>query len=159
MIKGYEQVGYGETFAPVGTRRLTSLRMLAALASENGYHADHIDVIGAFLNPGIDEPEYMHLPEGIEWLDSAAVEENGKENTLVVCQLLKALYGLKQAPLLWHKAIDAYLRWIGFVQWSFDPNQYTSSLEVFLLHYVDDILLGSRISSQVQRVQGLLSGK
>ena len=99
VIKGYEQVVYGETFAPVV--RLTSLRMLAALAAKNGYHADHMDVIGAFLNPGIDEPEYMHLPEGIEWLDSAAVEENGGDKCLVVCRLLKALYGLKQAPLLW----------------------------------------------------------
>ena len=40
---------------------------------------------------------------------------------------------------------------------SFDPNLYTSSFEVFLLLYVDDILLVSRLSSEVQRVKGLLS--
>ena len=149
VIKEYEQVVYGETFAPVA--RLTSLRMpvLAALAAKNGYHADHMDVIGAFLNPGVDEPEYMHLPEGIEWLDSAAVEENGRGKCLVVCRLLKAFYGLKQAPLLWYKEIDTYLRLIGFVHSSFDPNLYTSSFEVFLLLYVDDILLVSRLSSEV----------
>lgn len=79
VIKGYEQVVYGETFALVA--RLTSLRMLTALAAKNGYHADHMNVIGAFLNPGIDEPEYMELPEGIEWLDSTAVKENGGECT------------------------------------------------------------------------------
>ena len=157
VIKGYEQVVYGETFAPVA--RLTSLRMLTALAAKNGYHADHMDVIGAFLNPGIDEPEYMHLPEGIEWLDSAAVEENGGDNSLVVCRLLKALYGLKQAPLLWYKEIDAYLKLIGFVHSSFDPKLYTSSFEVFLLLYVDDILLVSRLPSEIQRVKGLLPEK
>ena len=139
--------------------RLTSLRMLTALAAKNRYHADHMDVIGAFLNSGIDEPEYMHLPEGIEWLDSAAVEENGGDNSLVVCRLLKALYGLKPAPLLWYKEIDAYLKSIGFLHLSFDPNLYTSSFEVCLLLYVDDILLVSRLPSQIQRVKGLLSTK
>ena len=157
VIKGYEQVVYGETFAPVA--RLTSLRMLTALAAKNGYHADHMEVIGAFLNPGIDEPEYMCLPEGIEWLDSAAVEKNKGDNSVVVCLLLKALYGLKQAPLLWYKEIDAYLKSIGFLHSSFDPNLYTSSFEVFLLLYVDDILLVSRLPSEIQRVKGLLSTK
>lgn len=157
MIKGYEQVVYGETFAPVA--RLTSLRMLTALAAKNGYHADHMDVIGAFLNPGIDEPEYMELPEGIEWLDSTAVKENGGDSSLVICRLLKALYGLKQAPLLWYKEIDTYLKSIGFLHSSFDPNLYTSDFQVFLLLYVDDILLISKLPSEIQRVKLLLSGK
>jgi len=148
VIKGYEQVVYGETFAPLA--RLTSLSMLTALAAKNGYHADHMDIIGVYLNPGIDDPEYMHLPEGIEWLDSAAVEENGGDNSLVVCRLLKALYGLKQAPLLWYNEIDAYLKSIGFVHSSFDPNLYTSSFEVLLRLYVNDILLVSRLPSEIQ---------
>ena len=157
VIKGYEQVVYGETFAPVA--RLTSLRMLTALPAKNGYHTDHIDVIGAFLNPGIDKPEYMYLPEGIEWLDSAAVEENKGENSVLVFRPHKALYGLKQAPLLWYTEIDAYLKSIGFLHSSFDLNLYTSSFEVFLLLYVDNILLVSRLPSEIQRVKGLLSTK
>ena len=157
VINGYEQVVYGETFAPVA--RLTSLRMLTALAAKNGYHADHMDVIGAFLNPGIDEPEYMYLPESIEWLDSTVVEKNTGDNSVVVCRLLKALHGLKQALRLWYKEIDAYLKSIGFLHSSFDPNLYTSSFEVFLLLYVDDILLVSRLPSEIQRVKGLLSTK
>jgi len=103
VIEGYEQVVYGETFAPVP--RLTSLHMLTVLGAKNGYYADHMDVVGAFLNPGIDEAEYMHLAEGIEWLDSAAVKENGGDNSRGVCRLLRALYGLKQAPLLWYKRL------------------------------------------------------
>jgi len=157
VIKGYEQVVYGETFTPVA--RLTSLHMLTALAAKNGYRADHMDIIGAFLNPGIDEPEYMELPEGIEWLGSTAVQENGGDSSLVICRLLKALYGLKQAPLLWYKEIDTYLKLIGFQHSSFDPNLYTSDFQVFLLLYVDDILLISKPPSEIQRVKLLLSGK
>src|SRR5205807_2406935 len=159
VIKGYEQVTYGETFAPGA--RLTSLQLLIALAAKNSYHADHMDVIGAFLNPCIDEEEFMELPEGIEWLDPAMVRESKDQITgsQIVCRLLKALYRLKQAPLLWYKEIDSYLKSIGFLHSTFDPNLYTSSFEVFLLLYVDDILLVSRSTLEIQRIKKLLNTK
>jgi hypothetical protein len=93
-----------------------------------------MDVVMAFLNPAIDnDSTFMNMPPGIDWLDSRL----HKTSTV---RLLKALYGLKQAPRLWWQEINDFLLAQGFVQSKADPNLYLMD-EVFLLLYVDDILI------------------
>jgi hypothetical protein len=63
VIKGYEQMDYGETYAPVG--KLTTFRLLISLAARYHWRIDHLDVVTAFLNPDVDDDTlFMELPEG-----------------------------------------------------------------------------------------------
>ena len=68
--------------------RITSIRMLIAIASLNNMEIHQMDVKTAFLNGELDEEIYMEQPEGFV--------VQGQENK--VCKLVKSLYGLKQAP-------------------------------------------------------------
>ena len=97
VIKGYMQSDWGETYAPVG--KLASFRYLASLAAGLGLSIDHMDVVTAFLNPEVDDPElFMEIPEG--W-NSGDVSESGTSIAAgSIVRLNKALYGLKQAPRL-----------------------------------------------------------
>lgn len=152
VIKGYEQSDFGETFAPVAKH--TSLRMMLAQAALHQWEIDQMDVVTAFLNPPIDDEIYMQAPEGTDWLDPEIQEGS-------VCRLIKALYGLKQAPRLWYNHIDEHLRSMGFVQSQNDPTLYISSAlvteNVYILLYVDDLLVASGSRSLVDQTKNLLS--
>jgi hypothetical protein len=62
VIKGYEQMEFRETYAPVG--KLTTFRYLISLVRKHGWNIDYLDVVTAFLNPEVDDDNiYMTLPE------------------------------------------------------------------------------------------------
>ena len=135
VIKGYAQkegIDYDETYAPVS--KMTTFRLLLALAAQHGWNVDHMDVVTAFLNPKIDRDNIqMATPPGIEWLEPYMPRES-------ILVLRKALYGLKQAPRLWYEEINGYLHSIGFRQSAEDPNLYLQP-GVLLVLYVDDLLI------------------
>jgi len=136
VIKGYEQrygTDYNETYAPVG--RLEALRILLTLASQQGLTLHHLDVVTAFLNPRVDRDNlYMILPDGVEKAEPSLQPQQ-------VVRLRKALYGLKQAPRLWYREIDSFLMSLGFAKSLAEPNLYILDRFLFLLLYVDDMLL------------------
>ena len=89
MAKGFRQkegVDYFDTYAPVA--RITSIRLLFALASIYNLCIHQMDVKTAFLNGDLNEEVYMEQPRGFVL--------PGNEHK--VCKLTKSLYGLKQAP-------------------------------------------------------------
>jgi hypothetical protein len=89
VAKGTAQkagIDYDEVYAPVA--RLDSVRLLLALAAQEGSHVHHLDVKSAFLNGDLQEEVYVTQPLGFE--------SQGQEHK--VLRLNKALYGLKQAP-------------------------------------------------------------
>ena len=139
VIEGYMQSDWGETYAPVG--KLASFRYLASLAAGLGLAIDHMDVVTAFLNPEVDDPDlYMAIPEG--W-DSGS-GNNSEVSAGSIVRLRKALYGLKQAPRLWYKDINEFLQSLEFVQSHADPNVYIhgkANTRMLLLLYVDNISL------------------
>jgi len=146
VVRGFEQVEHGETFAPVA--RLTTVRMLLAVSTLKNWQVHHMDVTTAFLNPSIgDEIVYIRPPEGFEWLDPALDSQAGSK----VLRLRKALYELKEAPRLWVRDIDAYLHSIGFKSSMSDSNLYLSPAVILVL-YVDDVLLAGSSVSELQRV-------
>ena len=150
VVRGFEQVEHGETFAPVA--RLTTVRMLLAVSALKNWKVHHMDVTTAFLNPSIgDEIVYIRPPEGFEWLDPDLYSQEGSR----VLRLKKALYGLKEAPRLWFRDIDAYLHSIGFKSSMSDSNLYLSPAIILVL-YVDDVLLASSSISELQRVKKML---
>ena len=89
VAKGYRQkegIDYFDTYAPVA--RITSIRVLIALASIYKLVVHQMDVKTAFLNWNLDEEVYMDQLEGF------VLPGNERK----VCKLVKSLYGLKQAP-------------------------------------------------------------
>ena len=90
VAKGYKQkedLDFFDTFSPV--TRVTSIRLLIAVAAIYDLQIHQMDVKTAFLNEDLDEEIYMDQPEGFI--------KPGQENK--VRKLTKSLYGLKQAPI------------------------------------------------------------
>jgi hypothetical protein len=135
VAQGYSQIeGFDvqETFAP--TARMTTIRMVIALAASRGWPIYQMDVKSAFLNGHLKEEVYVTQPPGFEMPNS--------ENK--VCKLKKALYGLKQAPRAWNKRIDNFLRSIDFKQCASDASMYVKmkdGKQVIIIIYVDDLVL------------------
>ena len=71
VAKGYTQrsgIDYFETFAPMA--HLSSVRMVMAIAANQGLHVHQLDVTTAFLNGEIEERILMDVPNSL--LDGAA---------------------------------------------------------------------------------------
>ena len=88
-VKGYKQregLDYFDTYSPV--TRITSIRMLIAIAEVYKLEIHQMDMKTAFLNGNLEEEIYLEQPEGFI--------VPGQEQK--VCRLIKSLYGLKQAP-------------------------------------------------------------
>ncbi|KZV49059.1 hypothetical protein F511_11010 [Dorcoceras hygrometricum] len=140
VIKGYRQkegLDYFDTYSPV--TRITSIRVILAIAALRNYSVHQMDVKTAFLNGDLEEEIYMEQPEGF----SAPGQENK------VCKLVKSLYGLKQAPKQWHEKFDKSMIDSGFKVNECDRCVYIKDSEdgyVILCIYVDDMLIiGSNI--------------
>ncbi|CAL8089035.1 unnamed protein product [Prunus armeniaca] len=109
-----------------------------------------MDVKTAFLNGELEEENYMRQPEGFA--------NEGKEH--MVCKLGKAIYGLKQASRRWyfkfHQTISSY----GFEKNIADQCIYLKkcgSRFIFLVLYVDDILLTANDHNLLKNTKELLS--
>ena len=104
VAKGFAQVegfDFEETFTPIA--RMTTIRMVLAMAVEEGWPVYQMDVKLAFLNWNLEEEVYVEQPPGFVI--------PGSESK--VCRLRKALYGLKQAPRAWYQRIDSFFTGIG----------------------------------------------
>jgi hypothetical protein len=76
--------------------------------------------------------------------------------------MIKALYGLKQTPRAWHACLGATLRAHGFVPSTADTSLFMFRRPVvtmFLLIYVDDIILVSSSSTAASRLARDLSSE
>jgi hypothetical protein len=105
VAKGYVQqarVDFDEVFAPVAW--IEFVRLLLALAAQEGWPVHHMDVKSAFLNGELNEEVYVRQPPGF----IVAGQEN------MVLRLDKALYGLRQAPRAWNAKLDRTLGELGF---------------------------------------------
>ena len=151
VAKGYTQKegeDFFDTYSPVA--RLTTIRVLLALAASHGLLVHQMDVKTAFLNGELEEEIYMDQPDGF------VVE--GQEGK--VCKLLKSLYGLKQAPKQWHEKFDRTLTSAGFVVNEADRcvyYRYGGGEGVILCLYVDDILIFGTNLNMIEEVKDFLS--
>jgi hypothetical protein len=93
----------------------------------------------------------MEQPEGFS--------QPGQEH--LVCKLKKSLYGLKWSPRQWYKRFDSYMIKIGYKRCEYDCCVYVKSLDdgsfIFLLLYVDDILIAAKSIVEVNKLKVLLS--
>lgn len=75
--------------------------------------------------------------------------------------LKKSLYGLKQSPRQWNKRFDEFMKDQKFKQSCYDLCVYIrgtkSSERIYLLIYVDDMLVASKDSKGIQSLKESLS--
>jgi hypothetical protein len=122
--------------------------MLAVVAVED-LELDQLGVKTAFLNGELEEEIFMRQPLGRC--------QGGPE---MVCNLKKALYGLKQASRAWHLTLKRHLELQGFTASQADPSLYILQNEagrsVYLLVYVDDLLIAAKRREDVATVKARL---
>ncbi|KAI5354743.1 hypothetical protein L3X38_007638 [Prunus dulcis] len=151
VAKGYTQeegVDYNETFSPVSTK--DSFRVIMALVAHFDLHLHQMDVKTAFLNGELIEEIYMKQPDGFA--------SKGEEN--LVCKLQKSIYGLKQASRQWYLKFDEVVKSQGFIDNPLDEciyMKFNGRNFIFMLLYVDDILLASSNLSMLQDTKRMLS--
>lgn len=96
----------------------------------------------------VNEKIYMQLPHGF-----------ARSNTCTVCRLKKSLYGLKQASCQWNLKRTTTFPDAGYVQSKYDYFLFTKgvgSRKVFLLVYVDDLLLTGSNDVLIQELNSVL---
>ena len=88
----------------------------------------------------------------------SSFKQPGTEN--LVCKLKKSLYELKQSPRQWYKGLDSYMIQIGYTHCKYDCCVYVCILEngsyIFLLLYVDDMLITAKSMCEVKRLKSFL---
>jgi hypothetical protein len=121
-----------------------------ALVAHFNLELHQMDVKTAFLNGDLYEDIYMTQPEGF-------IEE-GSEH--LVCKLKKSIYGLKQASRQWYLKFDSVMASHGFEENPLDECVYlkiSGSKFIFLVLYVDDILLASSDLNLLHQTKDFLS--
>ena len=143
-------IDYNEIFSPVV--KFKTIRLMLAIVVQFNLELEQLDVKTAFLHGDLEEKIYMSQPAG--YVDSI--------NPNHVCLLKKSLYGLKQSPRQWYKRFDNFVIDIGFVRSKFDSCCYmlfSDSIPVYLLLYVDDMLLISKSKPKIDELKRILSSE
>jgi hypothetical protein len=73
----------------------------------------------------------------------------------MLCCLRKSLYGLKQAPQAWYSWFATYLTTLGFIEAKSDTSLFIfrrGSDMVYLLFYIDDIILTASSTELLRRI-------
>ncbi|KAK4386023.1 Retrovirus-related Pol polyprotein from transposon TNT 1-94 [Sesamum angolense] len=154
VIQGFRQrpgIDYSYIYAPVA--RISTIRLLIALASIHNLVIHQMDVKTTFLNGNLDEEVYMKQPEGF-------IMPSNKHK---VCKLVKSLYGLKQASKQWHKNFDEVVLSSGYHLNQSDKCVYNkfdnSGNGVIICLYVDDMLIFGTNEHQVDLTKEFLSSR
>ncbi|KAG8488484.1 hypothetical protein CXB51_016201 [Gossypium anomalum] len=135
VARGFSQqygLDYDEMFSPVA--KITTVRVLIAIAASKNWCLWQIDVKNAFLHGELDLEIYMNQPIGFQ---SAAHPD-------YVCKLRKALYGLKQALRAWYGKISEFLTHDGFSVATADSSLFVKSKGgqiITVLVYVNDLIV------------------
>jgi len=109
-----------------------------------------MDVKTVFLNGDLEENVYMNQPMGF------SVE--GKKH--MVCKLKKSIYNLKQASRQWYLNFNDTIVFFGFKENTVDRCIYlkaNGSKVIFLILYVDDILLANNDLDLLHEIKKFLS--
>jgi len=150
VAKGFQQqdgIDFTETFSPVV--KSPTIRAILAIATHFDWPIQQLDVSNAFLHGSLEEEVFMEQPPGF-------INQRFPNH---VCLLKKALYGLKQAPRAWFNKLSSTLLHLGFSASQVDHSLFvfhTSHICLFLLIYVDDIIItGNNITAISTLIQNL----
>ncbi|GKC89432.1 zinc finger, CCHC-type containing protein, partial [Tanacetum coccineum] len=151
VIQGFKQksrIHYFDTYALVA--RISTIRLLIAMALIHNLIIHQMDVKTAFLNGELEEEVYMNQPLGFIL--------PGNENK--VCKLVKSLYRLKQAPKQRHEKYDEVVLSNGYLLKQANKCVYrkfnATSKGVIICLYVDDMLIFSTDQVQSHYIEKVL---
>jgi hypothetical protein len=143
-----EDIDYTETFSSVSCK--DSLGFIMMLVTHYDLELHQMNVKTTFLNGDLLENVYMAQPK--------VFTVKGKEH--MRCHLRKSIYGLKQASRQWYLKFDEHIRSFDFKENEEDNCIYVkfrSRKFIFLILYVDDILLASSDVSLLLETKRFLS--
>jgi hypothetical protein len=135
VAQGFTQkfgMDYFDTFSPIA--KLSSFRIILAIAARNDWDADTFDFNGAYLNGELDDNEEIYMKPPPRYTSE------GEQ----VKRLLKSLYGLKQAGRKWYDTLSRALTHLGFQVNNADPGVFSSHVDnhtTILAIHVDDCLI------------------
>ncbi|KAI3513963.1 hypothetical protein L1887_12232 [Cichorium endivia] len=147
VARGFSQqygLDYEDTFSPVA--KLTTIRVLLALAASKGWKLWQMDVSNAFLYGDLDHTIHMDQPRGFE----------SKDHPSYVCKLKKALYGLKQSPRAWFGKMAEFLEHNGYSSTTADASLFVKkfgSKVALILVYVDDLIITGDLEEMVTQLK------
>ncbi|KAH9762289.1 hypothetical protein KPL70_000762 [Citrus sinensis] len=154
VARGFTQkegIDFNEIFSPMVKH--SSIRILLAMVALFDLELEQMDVKTAFLHGNLEEKILMSQPEGFE--------EQGHEE--YVCLFKRSLYGLKQSPRQWYRRFDQFMISNGYSRSKYDSCVYhgiiNSGKAVYLLLYVDDILIAGKDLSDIKELKNLLKGE
>lgn len=151
VARGFSQtygVDYEDTFSPVA--KLTTIRVLLAIAVNKRWKLWQMDVSNAFLYGDLEHTIYMEQPLG--FID--------QERPDYVCKLQKAIYGLKQSPRAWFGKMGEFLEQNGFVLTNADSSLFVKKIGdkvVVVLVYVDDLIITGDVEEEISQLKANLS--
>ena len=176
VARGFAQrpgIHFSQTFAPVA--RLSSIRLIVALAVQQKMKIHQLDITTAYLNGVLQEEIYMEPPNFIIEALEVLIEKENRNSEMrerakaalkeleagdKVCLLKKSLYGLRQAGRNWHATLDKSLRKLGAAPTNADPCVYQLRKEediILIAIYVDDIIIASRSVSGIEKLKASLA--
>ncbi|KAL6336595.1 hypothetical protein AAG906_025600 [Vitis piasezkii] len=149
VAKGFtkKRIDLKETFSPLSTK--DSFGIIMALVAHYDLELHQMDVKTTFLNGDIDETIYMVQPENF-------VSQDSKN---MVCKLTKSIYGLKQAS---RRGTSSFIKLLSHmvlrqILWMNVYHKFNGSKYIFLVLYVDDILLATNDISILHDTKRFLS--
>ena len=146
VAKGFHQqadVDFHETFILVV--KPATVRLILGIVVSCRWVLRQVDVSNAFLHGFLKEEVFMHQTPG--YVNSAHLD--------YVCKLHKSLYGLKQAPRAWFKRFASHLLHLGFTTSIANSSLFiicSAKTIIYLLLYVDDIIVTGNDASQVHNL-------
>jgi len=149
VAKGFHQqpgIDFLETYSPV-VKPIT-IRTVLSIAISAGWAIHQVDVSNAFLHGNLQETVYMAQPP----------EFQHPSHPTAVCKLHKALYGLKQAPRSWFSRLSTCLLELQFKSSKADSSLFiynAHGIQMFVLIYVDDIIITSSHTGAISRLKDL----
>ncbi|PNX64837.1 retrovirus-related Pol polyprotein from transposon TNT 1-94, partial [Trifolium pratense] len=152
VAKGYTQIfglDYGATFSPVA--KIASVRRFLAIAAMHQWPFHQLDIKTAFLHGELQEEVYMAQAPGFTVSGASHL----------VCRLRRELYGLKQSPRAWFGRFSTVLQEYGMTRCEADFSVFflhsSPTTCLYLLVYVDDIIITGNDEAEIQRLKQHLS--
>ncbi|CAM8947754.1 unnamed protein product [Rhodiola kirilowii] len=146
-----EGVNFNEIYSPVVKHR--SIRIVLSIVAHCNLELEQLDVKTAFLYGSLDETIYMSQPK--------CFISGNAENTVYL--LNKSLYGLKQSPRQWYKRFDEFMLSCDFKRSSYDwciyYKYWDNGSAIYLLLYVDDMLIASDIMQLISDIKEQLNAQ
>lgn len=123
----------------------TTIRLILSLTITHGWKLHQIDIQNIFLHRSLFDTIFMQQPIG--FVDH--------KRSHFVCKLKKVIYSLKQAHRAWFSILSSWLTTYGLSTSIADPSlliMHTTSHCVFILIYIDDMIITSFSSSVVDHL-------